>query len=131
LLDYAALEVGAGGMTEAAPSANDAPLMISEPSMQYSPYSPTEQVSVEAKADGKSNTPFDQWHKAISDLSAEIKLRHYSQQTLKTCAMWARKFKFFARNKEVQPLSPSMSEVALLHPEIINLCSHARTRTCG
>lgn len=63
-------------------------------------------LPAEARAEDKSNTPLDHWHKALSDLSAEIKLRHYSPKTLKTYAMWARKFQFFTRNKEVQSVSP-------------------------
>ena len=49
----------------------------------------------------------EQWNKALADLSAEIKLRHYSPRTLKTYAMWARKFQTFTGNKAPQSLAPS------------------------
>ncbi len=62
----------------------------------------TEQVSVATKAEDEPNTPLNQWHKALSYLFAEIKLRHYYPKTLKIYAMWARKFQSFTRNKEVQ-----------------------------
>jgi integron integrase len=55
----------------------------------------------------KPTPPLEQWNKALSDLSSEIKLRHYSPKTLKTYAIWVRKFQFFTRNKEPLSLSPS------------------------
>jgi integron integrase len=49
----------------------------------------------------------DQWHKAIADLAAEIKVRHYSPKTLKSYSVWVRKFQFFTRNKELLAVSPA------------------------
>lgn len=83
-------------------------LVVSEPRGQYSSI---KQVPAEAPGKDNPNTspnmPVVQWNKAISDLSDEIKLRHYSPKTLKAYAMWARKFQFFTQNKEVQSLSSS------------------------
>ncbi len=41
----------------------------------------------------------EQWHRAVADLAAEIKVRHYSPKTLRSYAVWVRKFQFFTRNK--------------------------------
>jgi integron integrase len=47
------------------------------------------------------------WKKAHADLCAEIKVRHYSPKTLKSYALWAKKFQEFTRNKDPQSLSPA------------------------
>ncbi|OGR01141.1 MAG: hypothetical protein A2511_16425 [Deltaproteobacteria bacterium RIFOXYD12_FULL_50_9] len=52
-------------------------------------------------------SPLDQWHNAVADLAAEIKVRHYSPKTLKSYSSWVRKFQFFTRNKEIQAISPA------------------------
>lgn len=106
-LYYEALTDGAKVITTATPSLDSIPLVISKPSDQHSPSSPAERVPAQPMAKGKSTSPLDQWHKAVADLSAEIKLRHYSPKTLKAYAMWVRKFQFFTKNKEVEVLSPS------------------------
>lgn len=49
----------------------------------------------------------EQWSKSLADLSAEIKVRHYSPKTLKTYSIWVRKFQFFTRSKELRALSYS------------------------
>jgi hypothetical protein len=49
----------------------------------------------------------EQWSRSLADLSAEIKVRHYSPKTLKTYSIWGRKFQFFTRNKELRALSSS------------------------
>jgi integron integrase len=51
----------------------------------------------------KSESPA--WDKVISDLSNEIKTRHYSRKTLKAYAEWIRKFQGFLRNKFPEELS--------------------------
>jgi integron integrase len=51
----------------------------------------------------KSGTPA--WDKLISDLSNEIKTRHYSRKTLKAYADWIRKFQGFLHNKPPEELS--------------------------
>ncbi len=45
----------------------------------------------------KSVSP--EWDKVITDLSDEIKTRHYSRKTLKAYGDWVRKFQSFLRNK--------------------------------
>jgi integrase len=51
----------------------------------------------------KSGSPA--WDKVISDLSNEIKTRHYSRKTLKAYAEWIRKFQYFLHNKLPEELS--------------------------
>lgn len=45
------------------------------------------------------------WDKVISDLSNEIKTRHYSRKTLKAYADWIRKFQGFLHDKRPDELS--------------------------
>ena len=40
-----------------------------------------------------------EWHKVHEGLSAEIKVRHYSQKTLRAYSIWVRKFQQFTKNK--------------------------------
>jgi len=58
-------------------------------------------------ADGKSVSPSApvEWEKIYADLCAEIKIRHYSPKTLKSYALWAKKFQVFTRNRDPQSLS--------------------------
>ncbi len=42
------------------------------------------------------------WNSVYLNLSAEIKLRHYSPKTLKTYTLWARKLQGFTKNKDPQ-----------------------------
>jgi integron integrase len=51
----------------------------------------------------KSGAPA--WDKVISDLSNEIKTRHYSRKTLKAYADWIRKFQGFLHDKLPEELS--------------------------
>jgi integron integrase len=51
----------------------------------------------------KSGSPA--WDKVISDLSNEIKTRHYSRKTLKAYADWIRKFQGFLHDKLPEELS--------------------------
>ena len=48
-----------------------------------------------------------EWKKAHADLFAEIKIRHYSPKTLKSYALWARKFQAFTQTKAPPSLSPA------------------------
>ncbi|MEJ2689140.1 MAG: integron integrase [Deltaproteobacteria bacterium] len=57
-------------------------------------------------ADATATPAIGQWHKAVADLTAEIKVRHYSPKTLKSYARWVRKFQFFTRNKEIPAIAP-------------------------
>jgi integron integrase len=47
----------------------------------------------------------DQWGKAFADLTAEIKVRHYSPRTLHSYTSWVRDFRFFTRNRVPQDLT--------------------------
>ena len=51
----------------------------------------------------KSDSP--EWDEVLAKLAAEIKVRHYSRKTLKTYAIWLRKFQRFLKNKPPQDLS--------------------------
>ena len=51
----------------------------------------------------KSDSP--EWDKLIEKLAEEIKVRHYSRNTLKTYAHWSRQFQRFLKNKSPQELS--------------------------
>jgi len=53
----------------------------------------------------KSSVESQQWETALSNLSTEIKIRHYSPKTLKTYTLWVKKFQTFTRNKDPQSLS--------------------------
>jgi len=53
----------------------------------------------------KTESP--EWDKVIEKLAAEIKLRHYSRNTLKHYADWSRKFQSYLKNKSPETLSPS------------------------
>lgn len=79
------------------------PLQVSETSLTSSVLSVDGRETIQTLPP----PPLEQWNKALADLSAEIKVRHYSPKTLKTYAIWVRKFQFFTRNKEPRALSPS------------------------
>ncbi|MDD2390755.1 MAG: integron integrase [Desulfobacterales bacterium] len=49
--------------------------------------------------------PIERWEKALSDLSNEIKVRHYSPKTLKSYSIWARKLQYFSQSKDPATLS--------------------------
>ncbi len=53
----------------------------------------------------KSSDESQGWKSALDNLSSEIKIRHYSPKTLKTYALWVKKFQVFIRNKDPQLLS--------------------------
>lgn len=57
--------------------------------------------------EGRGEQGVAEWKKAHSEMFAEIKTRHYSPKTLKSYAMWARKFQFFTKNKLPQSLTPA------------------------
>jgi integron integrase len=81
--------------------------MISEASGKYSPEFPPRQNSLKSKTEGPPTPALVEWKRAHSDLFAEIKIRHYSPKTLKSYALWARKFQGFTQNKAPQSLSPA------------------------
>jgi len=53
----------------------------------------------------KSSDKIQEWESALGNLSAEIKIRHYSPKTLKTYALWVKKFHTFTRKNDPQLLS--------------------------
>lgn len=61
----------------------------------------------------KSGSPA--WDKVISDLSDEIKTRHYSRKTLKAYGDWIRKYQGFLRNKLPEELSETDVKVYLTY----------------
>ncbi|MEK6577367.1 MAG: integron integrase [Nitrospirota bacterium] len=48
-----------------------------------------------------------EWQKAYDDLSAEMKVRHYSPKTLRSYSTWVRKFQAFTKNKKPVELNSS------------------------
>jgi len=54
-----------------------------------------------------NKTESPDWDKLIEKLAAEIKLRHYSRNTLKAYADWIRKFQSYLKDKSPEVLSPS------------------------
>ncbi len=57
----------------------------------------------EAGYQEKSASP--EWDEVVAKLAAEIKIRHYSRNTLKTYALWSRQFQRFLKNKHPEELS--------------------------
>ncbi len=53
----------------------------------------------------KSSDESQKWESALGNLSAEIKIRHYSPKTLKTYTLWVKKFQAFTRKNDPQLLS--------------------------
>jgi hypothetical protein len=51
-----------------------------------------------------------------NDLKSEIKIRHYSPNTLKTYAGWARQFQNFTKSKD--PQLPADSDVKYFLPHL-------------
>lgn len=47
-----------------------------------------------------------EWDDVLAKLAGEIKVRHYSRNTLKTYALWSRQFQRFLKNKPPRELSP-------------------------
>nr|WP_246551850.1 integron integrase [Geobacter hydrogenophilus] len=66
------------------------------PAARFSQYS---EAGYQVKSDSS------EWDEVLEKLAAEIKVRHYSRKTLKTYALWSRKFQWFLKNKSPQELS--------------------------
>ena len=64
--------------------------------------SPSQELS---PAPDETKTAKDKWESLHTDLSNEIKLRHYSPKTLKAYSVWLKKFKFFTKSKDTDSLS--------------------------
>lgn len=67
----------------------------------------------EAGYQEKSSSP--EWDEVIAKMADEIKLRHYSRKTLKTYALWSRKFQQFLRNKPPTELGSDDVKAYLTH----------------
>ncbi len=71
-----------------------------------------------SRPDNASGTASLHWNKALADLPAEIKTRHYSPKTLKTYSIWAKKFQGFPRNKAPELLSSADVKEFLTYLEV-------------
>lgn len=67
----------------------------------------------EAGYQEKSSSP--EWDEVIEKMAAEIKVRHYSRKTLRTYALWSRKFQYFLKNKSPQELGSDDVKAYLTH----------------
>lgn len=76
---------------------------ILEASTQRALYQQKSQYSV---AGYQEKTDSQEWDDVLAKLAGEIKVRHYSRNTLKTYALWSRQFQRFLKNKPPQELSP-------------------------
>lgn len=80
------------------------PSPMSSALKQYQSYARQRQSQYSvAGYEEKSDSP--EWDKLIEKLAEEIKVRHYSRNTLKTYAHWSRQFQRFLKNKPPQELS--------------------------
>lgn len=87
----------------ASPAQANSTSMSSAPK-QYQSYARQRQSQYSvAGYEEKSDSP--EWDKLIEKLAEEIKVRHYSRNTLKTYAHWSRQFQQFLKNKPPQELS--------------------------
>lgn len=95
---------------ERAPSSADRPHRTQEPSPSTLPQlakpgPPSSRVSQYSEAGYQVKSDSPEWDEVIATLAAEIKVRHYSRKTLRTYALWARKFQRFLKNKSPRELS--------------------------
>jgi len=61
----------------------------------------------------KSDSP--EWDVVMERLAGEIKVRHYSRKTLKTYALWSRKFQRYLKNKSPNELTSEDVKAYLTH----------------
>ncbi|MRR08143.1 MAG: integron integrase, partial [Deltaproteobacteria bacterium] len=92
------------------PADQPRPHKIQEPSLSTlqqltKPGPPSPRVSQYSEAGYQVNSDSLEWDEVIATLAAEIKVRHYSRKTLKTYALWVRKFQRFLKNKSPRELS--------------------------
>lgn len=78
-----------------------APILVA--SSQRAFYQQKSQYSV---AGYQEKSDSQEWDDVLAKLAGEIKVRHYSRNTLKTYALWSRQFQRFLKNKPPQELSP-------------------------
>ena len=91
--------------TEPFPQASSEVHYVSEATPRYAVYSSRRSQYSAAGYQEKSDSP--EWDDVLEKLAGEIKLRHYSRNTLKTYALWTRQFQRFLKNKPPQELSIS------------------------
>ena len=103
---YEILQVGVNTKTGSEITSDAKPNLSSE-TINNSPPSSQLQVHEESRSGNDSITA--EWKKIYADMSAEIKIRHYSPKTLKIYIMWVRNFQGFTKNKS--PLLLSSSDV--------------------
>ena len=90
------------------PEKNSNTRHVDDPSMQISEsMSPVHSKSRYNEWCCLEKTASPEWDKVISDLSNEIKTRHYSRKTLKAYGDWIRKFQGFLKDKLPEKLSES------------------------
>lgn len=65
---------------------------------------------VEPISEVKSIDPVAELKKAYSEMFAEIKTRHYFPKTLKSYALWIRKYQHFVKNKTQRDLSSTLEK---------------------
>ncbi len=80
---------------------------------QHSVNVPRRSFYSEAGYQEKSDSP--EWDEVLAAMAAEIKVRHYSRKTLKTYAVWSRKFQRFLKSKRPQELSGDDVKEYLTH----------------
>jgi integron integrase len=76
---------------------------VSETAPRYAVYSSRRSQYSTTGYQEKSDSP--EWDEVLEKLAAEIKVRHYSRNTLKTYALWTRQFQRFLKNKPPQELA--------------------------
>jgi len=76
---------------------------VSDESPRYSTDATRRSQFIEAGYQERSVSP--EWDKALENMAAEIKVRHYSRKTLQTYATWTRNFQKFLKNKVPAELS--------------------------
>lgn len=94
-------EIKMQGSADMAVRQQSFPIMAA--SSQRALYQQKSQYSV---AGYQEKSDSQEWDDILAKLAGEIKVRHYSRNTLKTYALWSRQFQRFLRNKPPQELSP-------------------------
>lgn len=87
----------------ASPAQASSALTSSAPKQYQSSAKQRQSQYSEAGYEEKSESP--EWDALLATLAGEIKVRHYSRNTLKTYAHWSRQFQRFLKNKPPQELS--------------------------
>ncbi|MFZ3207313.1 MAG: site-specific integrase, partial [Geobacteraceae bacterium] len=89
--------------TQPGPQAASEVNYVSEATPRYVAFPSRRSQYYETGYQEKSDSP--EWDDVLAKLAGEIKVRHYSRNTLKTYALWSRQFQRFLKNKPPQDLS--------------------------